>query len=167
MEYADKMHDLVKNHLDYFDQDCLFQTCSNLGLAHKRCGNFKKAHRIYLWSLKELEKKPRSVVCPDFAEGVRVKIFGLTSARGQTLNGQCGALKAELANGRWLVRTSVETISLKPSNLKALPKVEHLMFHGIYNNIAALYATQKKWKESEKWYRKCLVPFSMFHIILQ
>ena len=97
LEYAEKMHNLVKNYIQYFDEDCLFQTSSNLGLAHKRAKNFKKAEKIYLHSIQVIESNPILKNADELRleSGTRVKIYGLKSERGRTLNGQVGELKTE------------------------------------------------------------------------
>jgi len=50
--------------------------------------------------------------------GRRVKVKGLTSAKGMSLNGQVGEVRGSLQNGRYIIKFTSGTISLQKDNLE-------------------------------------------------
>eukprot|EP00931_Biecheleriopsis_adriatica_P117901 TRINITY_DN93381_c0_g1_i1.p1 TRINITY_DN93381_c0_g1~~TRINITY_DN93381_c0_g1_i1.p1 ORF type:complete len:386 (-),score=79.95 TRINITY_DN93381_c0_g1_i1:314-1471(-) len=52
--------------------------------------------------------------------GERFQVYGLTSEKGQKLNGQEGEIVGGTANGRYIVRLSGSTMSLKKENLRQI-----------------------------------------------
>lgn len=60
----------------------------------------------------------------DAPVGSRLQVVGLTSEKGQKLNGQVGDILGGTANGRYIVRLSDTTMSLKKENLREPERAE-------------------------------------------
>lgn len=60
----------------------------------------------------------------DAMVGRRVRVAGLTSAKGSALNGQVGDVAGRAENGRLLVRLGAETVAIRSENLEELTEAE-------------------------------------------